>query len=334
MKLENISIKYGPQTIIERCDLQIFSGEIFVLMGPSGSGKSTLLKGISGLLPLHSGSVFWEKKKGSTGLVFQEARLFPHMTVMQNLAFGLRARGIPSKEQKKRVREYLEILQLQGLENRYPHQLSGGQQQRVSLGRVLVLKPDLLLLDEPFSSLDTPLRNQLTEWLYGLQKKQGFSILWVTHYIDEAYSVADRVGVMMDGKILQVGNPLDFYQNPRSEEVASFFSLPNRFPLERWHQWLQVSKPRITNEMGWIPANAVILNNNFNRERLLENTTDDQKIVWIDGVVKRVKHERNGYTVLVESPGEMLDVGGSVPNSDDVVKVGILIDKIIWYPRD
>jgi ABC-type sulfate/molybdate transport systems ATPase subunit len=143
-------------------------------------------------LPLSAGSFDWEGNDGTMGLVFQEPRLFPHMTVLENVGFGLRARGMARQKRHHEVRKFLEILKLTDLENRYPHELSGGQQQRVALGRMLILKPDLLLLDEPFASLDTPLRIELSEWLYKLQREQGFSILWVTHYMDEAFSVADR----------------------------------------------------------------------------------------------------------------------------------------------
>ncbi|MGJ7918954.1 ABC transporter ATP-binding protein [Neobacillus sp. LXY-4] len=333
MKLDQVVIGYGEQTIIDSVDLTIANGETFVLMGPSGSGKSTLLKGIAGLLPQRSGIMDWGSGKGTTGLVFQEPRLFPHLTVMENLAFGLRAKGMPRKERIKRVSEYLEVLQLQGLENRYPHQLSGGQQQRVSLGRVLVLKPDLLLLDEPFASLDPPLRAQLTEWLYQLQKEQGFSILWVTHYLDEAYAVADQVGVMMDGKILQVGKPRDFFQKPCSEKVASFFSLSNRFPLEIWKQWLPININETNQEeMGWIPANELYLCKSEAQE-----THQFEKVVWIEGVVHRVKHETKGQAVFVDCLGVkfeiQINVFGEIPNIDEIVKVGVPTNKIIWYPK-
>ncbi|NMD71369.1 ABC transporter ATP-binding protein [Bacillus sp. DNRA2] len=335
MKLDGIRISYGNLTIIDNCHLHIPEGEIFVLMGPSGSGKSTLLKGIAGLIPLEAGTISWELARGKTGLVFQEPRLFPHMTVLENLAFGLRAQGTPAKERNSRAREYLSILQLEEHGNRYPHQLSGGQQQRVSLGRVLVMKPDLLLLDEPFSSLDTPLRKQLTEWLYQLQRKQGFSILWVTHYMDEAYSVADKVGVIMDGNILQVGKPLDFYQTPMSERVAAFFSLPNRFNLQRWQEWIGKSLRNIdVNMLGWIPANALIL------QKLGEITAQDEncKIVWREGIVSRIKHEPKGYLVMVEVAGLSFEVELSVldkiPNQMEQVRIGVPFEKIIWYPEN
>lgn len=336
MNLEQVSIGYGKQMVLDSVNLNINKREIYVLMGPSGSGKSTLLKGIAGLLPFSSGLIKWDQKKGITGLVFQEPRLFPHMTVMENLAFGLRARGISSKERSKIVMEFLEILQLNGLEYRFPHQLSGGQQQRVSLGRVLVLNPDLLLLDEPFASLDSPLRIQLTEWLYQLQKKQGFSVLWVTHYIDEAFSVADRVGVMMDGEIIQEGKPLDFYQNPRSEKVASFFSLTNRFSRDQWLKWFPkvAFASQAANEMGWIPSNAI----QISPVSQLTTGLGEGAMEWLDGMVTRVKHETKGHSVIVESEGINLEieinVWAEVPSVNEKVKVGVPINKIIWYPKE
>ncbi len=335
MKLDSVSISYDKQTVIDSLDLELVAGEIFVLMGPSGSGKSTLLKGIAGLLPFSSGELSWGNLIGTTGLVFQEPRLFPHLTVLENLAFGLRAKGVPKKERFRQVQQFLDILQLQGLENRYPHQLSGGQQQRVSLGRVLVLKPDLLLLDEPFASLDTPLRIQLTEWLYQLQREQGFSVLWVTHYIDEAFSVANRVGLILNGKIQQIGLPVDFYQKPRSETVASFFALPNRFSVDQWHGMIQGGMNRVAvgkNGMGWVPTNALQLNDQTDTHH------DDQSTVFINGVVNRVKHEKNGNIVCVEVDEGLLQVElnlwGQVPELGKQVQVGVPTSRIIWYPRD
>jgi ABC-type sugar transport system ATPase subunit len=208
MLLEQINIRYKDEDIIQNLNLCIHPGEIFVLMGPSGSGKTTLLKGIAGLLPIKSGELIWENGTGTVGIVFQEPRLFPHMTVIENIGFSLRVKGVPKKQRWEKASYFIKILQLEGLENRFPHQLSGGQQQRVSLGRALIVKPDLLLLDEPFSSLDTPLRVELSEWLYQFQREMGFSILWVTHFLEEAFSVADRIAFLMEGSVLQIGKPL------------------------------------------------------------------------------------------------------------------------------
>ncbi len=336
VRLEQVSIQYGQQKVLKSIQLEIRKGEISVLMGPSGSGKTTLIKGIAGLIPLSEGEIKWEEQKGQTGLVFQEPRLFPHMTVLENIAFGLRVKGISKKERNHQVKEFLKTLQLEGLENRYPYQLSGGQQQRVSLGRVLVLKPELLLLDEPFASLDQPLRIQLTEWLYSLQRSYGFSVLWITHYVDEAFTVADRVGLLMDGEIIQVGKPLDFYQNPSSEKVASFFALSNRFSRVQWQKWIpNHCFTEKTNEMGWIPARVIHIeaSNGSSYSGRLEN----EDFAWIEGKVKRVKHGTKTQTVLIESKGECLEVELNVwekaPVVGTAVRAGIPFNKIVWYPR-
>jgi ABC-type sugar transport system ATPase subunit len=334
MRLENVSMNYQQASVIQSINFTIEKGEIFVLMGPSGSGKTTLLKGIAGLLPITSGKRTWESGDGTAGLVFQEPRLFPHLTVMENIAFGLRVNGVPNKERKCQVREFLTILQLEGLENRYPHQLSGGQQQRVSLGRALILRPDLLLLDEPFASLDTQLRVDLIDWLYLLQQQLGFSILWVTHYMDEAFSVANRMGILMGGTLQQVGKPSDLFQKPASEKVASFLSLPNRFSYSQWKKWFPNAVTlNDQNEMGWIPASAVYL-----VEGTQSVSEKQQGNAWINGVVKRVKHETKGNTVLIDCDGVVVEaeisVLGKVPKVKDMVRVGIQTSYIRWYPEE
>lgn len=332
MRFNQINIHYHKQQIIESVDFRIHPGEIFVLMGPSGSGKSTLLKGIAGLLPLTSGSFDWEDKRGTMGLVFQEPRLFPHMTVLENIAFGLKARGIPRKKRLEEVREFLRVLKLEGLEERFPYELSGGQQQRVSLGRLLVLKPDLLLLDEPFASLDTPLRIELTEWLYNLQREQGFSILWVTHYIDEAFSVADRIGVLLDGKLQQVAKPSELFNRPKSESVAAFLNIPNRFPFSQWQKWFSVDLSAYAiDEMGWIPANAIILESASTTHHLTERTS---KLV---GRVVKITPGKEGYSLVVEVDGQRLDVAIAgwvkVPEKNDDIHIQIPFERICWYPE-
>jgi len=341
--LEDVAFDYGGHLVISSLDLRLERGEIFVLLGPSGSGKSTLLKGIAGVLPLRAGRLVWDGKPGRVGLVFQEPRLFPHLTVVENLAFGLRAQRVPKRERQRRVEAMVETLQLTGLEGRYPHQLSGGQMQRVALGRVLVLEPDLLLLDEPFSSLDTPLRVELSRWLWKMQREKGFTVLWVTHLLDEAFMVADRMGVMMKGRLLQVGKPLEVYHYPGSEQVARFFDLPNRHPRKRWLEWFpelvrkRAEGPSVNgevpdgeeenekeNEMGWLPpelirwqavpaemqgkpAAAVMQGRQvpigFPSTRVGRVQDDGLPEARMLGIVKRVRPERSGQMVEVEAGG-------------------------------
>jgi ABC-type nitrate/sulfonate/bicarbonate transport system ATPase subunit len=371
--LEDVAIDYGGHPVISSLDLRLERGEIFVLLGPSGSGKSTLLKGIAGVLPLQAGRLVWEEKPGRVGLVFQEPRLFPHLTVMENLAFGLRAQKVPKKERARRVEAMVETLQLAGLEGRYPHQLSGGQMQRVALGRVLVLEPDLLLLDEPFSSLDTPLRVELSRWLWRVQREKGFTVLWVTHLLDEAFMVADRMGVMMKGQILQVGKPLEVYHYPGSEQVARFFDLPNRHPRKRWLEWFPELVPKRPegssgggealqdekeNEMGWLPPELIRwqavpaktqghpaaeaiegsqVPGGFPSNRLEREPDDCFPEARLCGMVKRVRPERSGQMVEAEAGGVTWLIAQR--STDPVPEPGMRVELIIpcseirWYPR-
>lgn len=300
-------------------------------MGPSGSGKTTLLKGISGLLPITSGKISWENGEGTTGLVFQESRLFPHLTVMENIGFGLRVKGIPTKERKLQARNFLKSLQLENFENRYPHQLSGGQQQRVSLGRALILNPDLLLLDEPFASLDTKLREDLIIWLHQLQRKLGFSILWVTHYIDEALSIADRIGIIMDGRLQQIGNPSDLFQKPSSEKIAQFLSLPNRFSKDQWQNWFQSDlKLHSRWSRGWIDSSHLQI---IDDESILD--TPKERECVISGIITQVRPMREGYSLLVNSNNEILEVTTAgwkrIPRLHEKIEIRIMFDHIHWY---
>ncbi|GAB7387833.1 hypothetical protein BSNK01_16700 [Bacillaceae bacterium] len=359
MDLENICMAYGKKTIIRSLSLHIAEGEIFVLLGPSGSGKTTLLKGIAGIAPLQGGTIRG-KEKANIGLVFQEPRLFPHMTVSQNLEFGLRVQGRPAKEREEAVRQLVRVLQLEGLEERYPHQLSGGQQQRVALGRVLILEPDLLLLDEPFSSLDTALRFELIEWLYRLQREKRFTVLWVTHDWEEAFAVADRIGVMIDGELLQTGLPFEVYRKPRSEKVASFFSLPNRFSREQWLRWFPhwQRKPGDdksgkdgrggtgnTGEMGWIApeflrvaAATDVDEGKKARNGARERGTDGEafSVDELSGVVQRVKTLKNGQAVIVAAGGAEWEVympfGQPLPPVGAKVALKVPFSRVFWYP--
>lgn len=328
MQLEKMQIEINKVKIIHSLDLLINPGEIFVLMGPSGSGKTTLLKGIAGLVPVTSGRINWKKGHGSTGLVFQEPRLFPHLTVLENISFGLKVRGIPAKERRSKALEFLTYLQLEGLENRYPHQLSGGQQQRVSLGRALVLNPDLLLLDEPFASLDTSLRKDLISWLYDLQRKLGFSILWVTHYLDEALSVADMVGVMLEGQLRQVGTPAELFQQPASEKIARFLSLPNRFSKERWSGWFKgkFALPEKFNR-GWIDPSQL--------EMIGETDSFEERAGILTGIITKVRPSREGFSITVAVDGAEMEVTMTgwerVPVIDEKIYVRVPVDQIHWY---
>jgi putative spermidine/putrescine transport system ATP-binding protein len=220
---------------IQAISLEIHEGESFAILGPSGCGKTTLLKCIAGLLHPDEGEVSLgdnnmeviPAEKRGFGMVFQHPLLFPHMTVIDNVAFGLKMQEWGKKERRRASQEVLDAVGLTGYDDRYPNELSGGQQQRVALARAIVIKPKLLLLDEPFSSLDPGIRGEMRQLLKDIHKQLRISMLLVTHDQDEAFELADRLAVMNNGQILQTGSPMDVYKKPNHPFVASFMGSGN-----------------------------------------------------------------------------------------------------------
>jgi len=235
--IEGLKKTYSKVVAVDFVSFRVTKGEFFSLLGPSGCGKSTTLKIIAGLEIPDQGDIFLKGKrindipvhKRQTAMVFQNYALFPHMTVFNNVAFGLRMIKVESWEIRKRVEEILILVQLPDVGDRYPSQLSGGQQQRIALARVLVLKPDVLLLDEPLSNLDAKLRETMRIELKDIQRRLGITTIFVTHDIQEAFALSDRVAVMDQGKIEQMGTPQEIYNSPSTEFVATFVGQPNFF---------------------------------------------------------------------------------------------------------
>ncbi|WP_324734807.1 ABC transporter ATP-binding protein [Thermococcus sp. SY098] len=220
--------------------LKAKDGEFLTLLGPSGCGKTTTLRIIAGFEKPDKGKVLFNGRimneippyERNIGIVFQDYALFPHMTVFKNIAFGLELRKLPREEIEKKVRQALKLVGLEGLENRYSEQLSGGQQQRVALARALVIEPEVLLLDEPLSNLDAKIRERLRGEIKRIQKELGITTIYVTHDQEEAMAISDRIAVMNNGRIEQVGNPLELYYHPKTEFVAKFLGLSNILELE------------------------------------------------------------------------------------------------------
>ena len=238
--LKNVSKKFGEVKALDKLDLVIKSGELVALLGPSGCGKTTALRIVAGLEHHDSGSIKINDKNISgvpahqrnMGMVFQAYSLFPNLTVLENVAFGLKMRKVSKEKQRKKSIELLELVGLPTQKNRFPHQLSGGQQQRVALARALAIEPSVLLLDEPLSALDAQVRTNLRDEIRRLQLSLGITTLFVTHDQEEAMSMADRVGVMRNGKLEQIGVPSDLYNKPATPFVASFVGIANRIPAE------------------------------------------------------------------------------------------------------
>ncbi|HEX8521674.1 MAG TPA: ABC transporter ATP-binding protein [Tepidisphaeraceae bacterium] len=237
VRLENVSKRFDQTMALAGVNLEIGEGELFFLLGPSGCGKSTLLRIIAGLMQPTDGRVLFNGRDVTASdtqhrnavMVFQSYALWPHMTVNQNVAFGMNVRRVSGDDQKARVAEVLRLVQLEGYGQRKPNQLSGGQQQRVALARALAVKPDALLLDEPLSNLDAKLRTEMRTEIRRICKRTGLTTIYVTHDQKEALSVADRIAVMKDGRLAQVGTPAELYQRPKSRFVAEFIGQTNLF---------------------------------------------------------------------------------------------------------
>ncbi|AQR95334.1 ABC transporter ATP-binding protein [Clostridium saccharoperbutylacetonicum] len=237
VKIDNVNKQYGENHVVKDLILDIKKGEFLTMLGPSGCGKTTTLRMIAGFETPTSGNIYIEGEEiqntepyaREVNTVFQNYALFPHMTIYDNLAFGLTVKKVNKAEIKKRVTEILELVQLVGFENRKPDQLSGGQKQRVAIGRALINNPKVLLLDEPLGALDLKLRKQMQFELKRLQKKLGITFIYVTHDQEEALTMSDRIAIMYGGNLEQIGTPKEIYETPKSKFVADFIGESNIF---------------------------------------------------------------------------------------------------------
>ncbi|EPN8461737.1 MULTISPECIES: ABC transporter ATP-binding protein [Vibrio] len=260
LSIRNLTCQYDQQTILESLSLHVEPGQIVCLLGASGCGKTTLLKAIAGLLPLSAGEMclngvtidngqHWlPPEQRNIGMIFQDYALFPHLTVADNVGFGLK--GLSQQEKQHRVAEMLDLVHLSAFAQRYPHQLSGGQQQRVAIARSLAYKPDLLLLDEPFSNIDTQVRHELIGEIRKLFKAQGVTAIFVTHSREEAFAFADKMAVMNHGVIEQYGTASELYYQPSSKFVADFLGGGSYLPATR------LSESEFETQLGVVEAQA------------------------------------------------------------------------------
>jgi len=238
IKLASLTKRFGEVTAVDRLDLEIPEGELVALLGPSGCGKTTTLRMIAGFEEPTEGSIRigdqevtrLPPERRDCGMVFQNYALFPHLSVQENVAFGLEMRGIRKPEIRRRTAEIIEKVGLKGMHERHPRQLSGGQQQRTALARALVINPAVLLLDEPLANLDAKLREEMRFYIRALQREFRITTVYVTHDQAEAMVLADRIAVMMDGKLRQLAGAEDLYRRPATAEVADFVGLTNLLP--------------------------------------------------------------------------------------------------------
>lgn len=240
IELKKVSKVFGEVAAVRDVSFTIKDGELVALLGPSGGGKTTVLRMIAGLEAPSEGDIFIRGERvndvsvqqRNIGFVFQNYALFKNMTVSKNIAFGLKIKKWKRKAQRERVAELLDLLELKGLEKRYPHQLSGGQRQRVAIARALAPKPSVLLLDEPFGAVDAKIRQELREWLVRLHHDLNVTTLFVTHDQEEAMEVSNRIVIISGGRLEQIGTPREVYEQPRNEFVARFIGVMNVLPME------------------------------------------------------------------------------------------------------
>ena len=256
LRIDSLACQYGRVPVLQDIGLQVNEGDICCLLGPSGCGKTTLLQAIAGFTPLVAGQIELDDnciaqpgagvapEARGIGMVFQDYALFPHLTVRENIGFGLKAFG--RSERETRIREALDLVKMDALADRYPHELSGGQQQRVALARALAPKPRLLLMDEPFSNLDTELRRTLSREVRHILKTAGITAIMVTHDRDEAFVVSDRLGIMDQGRLLQWGTPAVVYHQPATPLVASFVGEGN------WIEGRVLDSQTLETELGQV----------------------------------------------------------------------------------
>lgn len=253
LELKDISAGYGKNIILRNFNLSVERGDFVSLLGSSGCGKTTTLRLVAGFLAPQAGQVLFDGRdytavplhKRNFGFVFQSYALFPHMTVFDNVAFGLKMRKISREETRRRVMEMLEIVDLKGFEHRFPREMSGGQRQRVALARSMVIRPELMLFDEPLSNLDAKLRVKMRVEIRRIQQELGFTAIYVTHDQEECFAISDKVAIMNHGLIEQMDTPPAIYNRPTSEFVAHFVGFQNFFRLNK-------------EQGGWRAANGAI----------------------------------------------------------------------------
>jgi len=303
IKVEKITKQFGSFKAVDDVSFQLKTGELAALLGPSGSGKSTILRIIAGLETPDIGSVHLKEEEATSlsakdrniGFVFQHYALFKHMTIFENIAFGLKVRKVAKAEAEARTHELIKLVQLEGLENRYPNQLSGGQRQRVALARALAPRPKVLLLDEPFGALDAKVREELRVWIRHLHEESGLTTLFVTHDQNEALDIAHKILVINNGRVEQEGTPEQIFDKPATDFVAQFVGDTN-------HIDAIISEPEL---VVWGPFRFTV-NKKFDRGQKVRiyfrpsdvYVTSGQETLQVSAAIKRI-HFRGATIELV-----------------------------------
>ena len=343
--LINVDKSYGDLRALKGVSAQIMEGEFFSLLGPSGCGKTTLLRTIAGFENLTDGVVLIDGKdmdgvppnQRPANMVFQSYAIFPHLNVGENVAFGLRRKKMSILEKKEKVKEALKMVGLVGYENRLSHTLSGGQRQRVALARALILRPRVLLLDEPLSALDKKLREQMQTELRRLQRQVGITFILVTHDQEEALIMSDRIAVMFDGEIAQLDSPQELYSRPKTKEVANFIGIMNFLPAiasDAKDGLIKVKIPGLGDALigeDQAPSGSIGTQIGIRPEMLTILLSDDQKAEKeVVGTVVEVNYygDMSYYSIALDGVTEPLSVsmrntaGRKVLEPNDKTRVG------------
>jgi len=330
VEIIDVTKRFGDVIAVDHVSLSIKENEFFSLLGPSGCGKTTTLRIIAGLEDPDEGIVKLRGKvvndlppyRRNVGMVFQNLALFPHMTVFDNIAFGLKMRKVPKEEIKKKVMEMLRITKMEGLEKRKIHQLSGGQQQRVAIARALVIEPDVLLLDEPLGALDLKIRLAMQVELKRIQREVGTTFVYVTHDQGEALSMSDRIAVMNDGKIQQIGTPMEIYEHPKTRFVADFIGEANLIEGKCtspgiFESNLLPTPIKVVDEKEFVGKNVFLT---VRPERI--NVGEEAKKLEnsVEGIIESYIYQGSAVLINVRVGGETL-LKVRVPASAEVIKI-------------
>jgi putative spermidine/putrescine transport system ATP-binding protein len=321
VRLVSLRKRYGKVDAVDGVDLDVGDGELFTLLGPSGSGKTSLLRLIAGFERPDAGRVelggedvtFRPPYARDVNTVFQDYALFPHMTVADNIAYGLRVRRVPRAQRRERVERALATVRLSGHGERKPTQLSGGQRQRVALARAIVNQPRVLLLDEPLGALDLKLRQEMQLELKRIQEQVGITFLYVTHDQEEALTMSDRVAILRDGRIEQVGTPVEVYERPASDFVAGFIGVSNLIEREGRHVTVRPEKIRIL-EDGEPPDAGAHVERGVIRE-----------VVYLGAVTR--------YAVDLEAAGELVVVRQNLDSAEEALRARGRRVRLAWRPE-
>ncbi len=348
IELRNITKAFGHEVAVRSLSLNVAHGEFFCLLGPSGCGKTTTLNTIAGFIRPDTGEILFDETpitgipvhKRNIGMVFQNYALFPNLTVYENIAFGLRRRGVPVSEEKRRVADMIKMVRLEGNESRFPNELSGGQQQRVALARALVIRPTVLLLDEPLSNLDAKLREQMRLELRRIQKEADVTTVFVTHDQEEALSMADRVAVMNRGVLQQVAAPHEIYNRPANRFVAGFIGQANLLSgtvalNEAGATVIDTTVGKLTTKVDspFPVGSQAMLMIRPERIALLESETTTEFAVCLDGQVRSVVFRGSARQVEITIQQENLIAVIPAGPLDRELSVGDAV-RIGWKQSD